>query len=231
MANLLELVDIHKSFRMGTEEVQVLSGANLSIAEGEFVALIGASGSGKSTLLHIAGALDRANSGSVLFKGRDIMRCGLFERYRFRNRHVGFVFQLYHLLPELNVLENTLLPSMVAAPWYKALIRARPGKQLAVQMLTDMGLGGRLKHRPNELSGGERQRAAIARALINRPALLLADEPTGNLDPRTGQGIIDLLIRRRRQENCSMLLVTHDAQIAQLADRVVRLEDGKITPA
>ena len=231
MANLLELIDIQKSFRMGTEEVQVLSGANLAIAEGEFVALIGASGSGKSTLLHIAGALDRPDSGSVLFKGRDIMRCGFLERYRFRNRNVGFVFQLYHLLPELNVLENTLLPAMVAAPWYKALIRARPGKALAIQMLTDMGLGGRLKHRPNELSGGERQRAAIARALINRPALLLADEPTGNLDPRTGHGIIDLLIRRRREENCGMLLVTHDTQIAQLADRVVRLEDGKITPA
>jgi lipoprotein-releasing system ATP-binding protein len=229
LANLLELVDIHKSFRMGTEEVHVLSGATLSIAVGEFVALIGASGSGKSTLLHIAGALEKPDSGTVLFKGRDILSCGCFERYRYRNRDVGFVFQLYHLLPELNVLENTLLPAMVAAPWYKALIRARPGKKLAVEMLTDMGLGGRLKHRPNELSGGERQRAAIARALINRPSLLLADEPTGNLDPRTGQGIIDLLIRRRREQNCGMLLVTHDPNIAQLADRVVRLEDGKIT--
>ncbi len=231
MTNLMELVDIHKSFRMGTEEVQVLSGATLSIGAGEFVALIGASGSGKSTLLHIAGALEKPDSGSVLFQGRDILRCSFFERYRFRNQHVGFVFQLYHLLPELNVLENTLLPAMVAAPWYKALIRARPGKKLAVEMLTDMGLGARLRHRPNELSGGERQRAAIARALINRPSLLLADEPTGNLDPRTGQGIIDLLIRRRREQNCGMLLVTHDVNIAQLADRVVRLEDGKITPA
>jgi len=231
LANLLELVNIHKSFRMGTEDVQVLAGASLSIAPGEFVALIGASGSGKSTFLHIAGALEKPDSGSVLYQGRDILRSGFFETYRFRNQHVGFVFQLYHLLPELNVLENTLLPAMVAAPWYKALIRARPGRKLAISMLTDMGLGGRLKHRPSELSGGERQRVAIARALINHPSLLLADEPTGNLDPRTGQGIIDLLVRRRRDQKCGLLLVTHDADIARLADRVVRLEDGKITPA
>ncbi len=231
MANLLELVDIQKSFRMGNAVVQILAGASLTIAEGEFVALVGASGSGKSTLLHIAGTLDRPDSGAVIFKGQDMARAGRFERHRFRNANIGFVFQLYHLLPELNVLENTLLPAMVAAPWYKALIRARPGKALAVQMLEEMGLGGRLKHRPNELSGGERQRAAIARALVNTPSLLLADEPTGNLDPRTGQSIIDVLVRRRQQGAYTMLLVTHDTAIAKLADRVVRLEDGKITAA
>jgi len=231
MEALLELTDIHKTFRLGPDQVRVLTGANLQIGPGEFVALVGASGSGKSTLLHIAGALDRCDKGSVMFRGQDLAKLSRGRRHYMRNQCFGFVFQLYHLLPELSVLENVLLPAMVAAPWYQALICARPRKEQALGLLDQLGLINRLKHRPAQLSGGERQRVAIARALINDPPLILADEPTGNLDPRTGQTILDVLTRLHRSRRQSMLLVTHDVSIAARADRVVKLEDGIIKAA
>ena len=225
---LLELSNIDKTFRLGPADVRVLTGAGLTVYEGEFVALVGTSGSGKSTLLHIAGALESADGGSVIFKGQDISRMSRRCRHRLRNQSFGFVFQLYHLLPELSVLENVLLPAMVCAPWYKACIRARPGKRRALELLEQLGLKDRVRHRPSQLSGGERQRVAIARALINEPALVLADEPTGNLDPKTGQTILDVLRGLHKADGQSILLVTHDMNIAAQADRVVTLRDGKI---
>jgi lipoprotein-releasing system ATP-binding protein len=226
MSELMRLQDIHKTYRMGPATLQVLRGVSASIDEGEFVAIMGASGSGKSTLLHIAGALDHPDQGRVLFDGRDLASISRHDRHALRNRAFGFVFQFYHLLPELNVLENTLLPGMVSAPAWKALVRARPNKDLAIDLLNQFGLADRLKHRPAQLSGGERQRVAIARALINRPALLLADEPTGNLDSKTGGTIMEVLIRLHREERQSILLVTHDLHVAKMADRVIELEDG-----
>jgi ABC-type lipoprotein export system ATPase subunit len=231
MDNLLELIALHKTFRLGPATIPVLTGASLAVREGEFVALMGASGSGKSTLLHIAGALDHADGGCTSFRGQNICRLSRSRRHRLRNQAFGFVFQLYHLLPELNVLENVLLPAMVAAPWWRALVPSRPRQKRALELLADLGLGQRLQHRPAELSGGERQRVAIARALINDPALVLADEPTGNLDPPTGRGILEVITRLHRQRRQSILLVTHEPTVAALADRVVCLCDGKIKSA
>jgi ABC-type lipoprotein export system ATPase subunit len=250
---LLRLVNIHKSYRMGNDVVRVLKGVNLEVRDGEFVAIMGASGSGKSTLLHIAGALDRpdlaavpdrADNGNgkavplnppgevwVRMPGRTAMtavsRMGVLARHRLRNQAIGFVFQFYHLLPELNVLENVLLPAMVEAPFYMAFVRARPRKEAALRLIEAFGLTTRIRHRPAQLSGGERQRVAIARALINKPALLLADEPTGNLDTKTGRTILDVLVKLH-QEGQTILLVTHDAHVAGLADRTVELADGRI---
>ena len=240
MSELIRLQNIHKSYEMGPDLVPVLRGVDLIVNEGEFVAIMGASGSGKSTLLHIAGALDRPDDlptngngkkgprSEVFFKGQPVSGLGRWGRHRLRNHEFGFVFQFYHLLPELNVLENVLLPAMVDAPFYMALIRARPRKSEALTLLDAFGLNKRLKHRPAQLSGGERQRVAIARALINQPALLLADEPTGNLDAKTGRTILDVLLDLHRKRRQTMLLVTHDPNVAQLADRTVHLAEGRI---
>ncbi len=250
MSELIRLQNIHKTYRMGSDLVPVLRGVDLVVNDGEFVAIMGASGSGKSTLLHIAGALDRPDAfqspergengseksrgkrkelnGDVRFRGESIARMGRWSRHKLRNREFGFVFQFYHLLPELNVLENVLLPAMVNAPFYKAFVRARPRKQEALDLLEAFGLTNRLRHRSAQLSGGERQRVAIARALINQPALLLADEPTGNLDTRTGRAILDVLLNLHRSRKQTMLLVTHDPNVAALADRVVNLVEGRI---
>jgi lipoprotein-releasing system ATP-binding protein len=240
---LLRLVNIYKSYRMGNDDVRVLRGVDFQVYDGEFVAIMGASGSGKSTLLHIAGALDRpdvvpsadinGNGGGgelpeVFFRNLPISRMGHQARHQLRNREFGFVFQFYHLLPELNVLENVLLPAMVGAPFYLALVRARPRKEEALRLIEAFGLKDRLRHRPGQLSGGERQRVAIARALINQPALLLADEPTGNLDAKTGRTILDVLVNLHKERKQTMLLVTHDPNVARLADRTVTLADGKI---
>jgi ABC-type lipoprotein export system ATPase subunit len=240
MSELIRLQNIHKSYEMGPDLVPVLRGVDLTVNEGEFVAIMGASGSGKSTLLHIAGALDRPDEANgngksgrgaaseVYFKGAALSGFGRWGRHRLRNREFGFVFQFYHLLPELNVLENVLLPAMVDAPFYLALVRARPRKAEALELLEAFGLSKRLKHRPAQLSGGERQRVAIARALINRPALLLADEPTGNLDAKTGRTILDVLLDLHKSRGQTMLLVTHDPNVAKLADRTVQLAEGRI---
>jgi lipoprotein-releasing system ATP-binding protein len=225
---LIEMTNIHKAYQMGPSRLTVLRGASLSVSDGEFVAIMGASGSGKSTLLHIAGALDHPDEGRVLFRGESLLDMSRWSRHALRNRAFGFVFQFYHLLPELNVLENVMLPAMIRAPFWKALVRARPRKAQAIELLEAFGLTERLKHRPSQLSGGERQRVAIARALINRPALLLADEPTGNLDSKTGRTILDVLIGLHKKHGQSILLVTHDPHVAEHADRVVTLDDGKV---
>lgn len=229
MNPLVQVVDLHKSYRMGPAQVPVLRGVDLTIHEGEFIAIMGASGSGKSTLLHITGALDQPTSGRVIFRGQSISEMWAWDRHHLRNHQFGFVFQFYHLLPELNVLENVLLPAMVSAPWWQAFLRSRPRKAQALELLEQFGLTTRLRHRPAQLSGGERQRVAIARALINQPALLLADEPTGNLDSKTGRTILEVLIRLHKERRQAILLVTHDPHVATLANRVVELEDGRLT--
>lgn len=219
---LLEAVDLHKTYRMGVVDVPVLQGSSMQLHPGEWVAVLGASGSGKSTLLHLLGGLDTPDpqGGKVLFKGQNISKLARGARNRYRNREVGLVFQFYHLLPELNVLENTLLPGMVGAG-------IRANQERARDLLTTFGLDHRLTHRPRELSGGERQRVAIARALLNQPEVLLADELTGNLDEDTGAEILELL-KKEHEAGLTILMVTHDRAIAELADRVVVLHHGRV---
>jgi lipoprotein-releasing system ATP-binding protein len=244
--------NVHKSYALGRSELPVLRGVNLLANRGEFLAIMGSSGSGKSTLLHVLGALDVPQKGQVYFNGEPVfppesdrgfpdlddetaVRTGLQLRAgrldaatnRLRNKSFGFVFQFYHLLPEYNVLENTLLPQIVGASagqWSESQPDARAR---AVELLTTLGLAGRLTHLPSELSGGERQRVAIARALINQPAVLLADEPTGNLDSTTGAGILAVL-RRLNDAGQTILMVTHDTEVAKAAHRIVRLSDGRL---
>jgi lipoprotein-releasing system ATP-binding protein len=217
--------DLHKTYQMGDVDVPVLKGASISVATGEWVAILGLSGSGKSTLLHLLGDLDRPDDehGTINFKGTPLRSFSQSRRNAYRNQDVGFVFQFYHLLPELTVLENTLLPSMVGKQGANTQERAR-------NLLHSFGLTPRLKHRPRELSGGERQRTAIARALVNSPTLLLADEPTGNLDEETGAGILDLLASEHAK-GLTILMVTHDRAIAQRADRIVELHHGVVVEA
>lgn len=224
---ILKAESIHKSYRMGATEVNVLKGVNLAVKKGEFVAIVGASGSGKSTLLHILGALDRPDKGVVKFERRDLSRFGAGELNGFRNKKVGFVFQFYHLLDELSVLENVFLPTMAGKSIIGWLGCRKWAKSRAKYLLTQLGLSERAKHKPYQLSGGERQRVAIGRALMNEPRLLLADEPTGNLDWATGNGILDVLERLNRAGQ-TIVMVTHDERIAQRAGQIVTLVDGKI---
>ncbi len=225
---ILETEGICKSYRMGTAEVSVLRGVDLAVKKGEFLAVIGASGSGKSTLLHILGALDKPGSGTVSFNGRDVSRFSSGQLNRFRNRDVGFVFQFYHLFDELNVLENVYLPAMAGSSVIGWLgIRGR-AKKRARTLLERLGLAERLRHKPYQLSGGERQRVAIARALMNEPEVLLADEPTGNLDQHTGNDILRVFDEINKAGQ-TIIMVTHDQRIAERANRVVRLAEGKIT--
>jgi lipoprotein-releasing system ATP-binding protein len=226
---LLRAIDLQKTYRMGRVDVPVLKGASLDVARGEWVAVLGASGSGKSTLLHLMGDLDVPDTGrgEVLFGGRSLSMMSRGERNRYRNRTVGFVFQFYHLLPELNVLENTFLPGLVGLTRFGYYAHRGEWRANAAALLESFGLGHRLRHRPRELSGGERQRVAIARALVNQPEVLLADEPTGNLDERTGNEILDLLAQQHR-DGLTIVMVTHDRSIAARADRVVELHDGQV---
>ena len=213
---------IRKTYVMGKGRLEVLRGIDLRIEAGEFLALRGASGTGKSTLLHLLGGLDAPNAGEIIFDGMILRDLGPAALAGLRNRRVGFVFQAYHLLPELSALENVTLPARMARmPWPDALARGR-------SLLERVGLGERLTHRPAELSGGEQQRAAIARALINQPELILADEPTGNLDSHTGGGIIQLLLELRTERRATLVMATHDATIAARAPRVIELVDGAI---
>lgn len=227
MNALIAARNIHKSYPMGKQTLHVLKGVSLQARAGSFIAIVGASGSGKSTLLHILGALDKPDQGSVEFEGKDLSRLSAGRLNKYRNRSVGFIFQFYHLLNELNVLENTLLPAMISNGSAGYLRRKKELQSSAATLLERLGLSGRLRHRPFELSGGERQRVAIARALMNKPALLLADEPTGNLDSKTGSGILEIL-KELNQAGQTIILVTHDVRIAQEAGEIVRLEDGKI---
>jgi len=224
---ILKAEGIYKSYRMGATEVKVLKGVDLSVKQGEFVAIVGASGSGKSTLLHILGALDRPDKGTVSFEGRQLSRYSSSELNRFRNKMVGFVFQFYHLLDELNVLENVYLPAMASKSTIGWLRCRRWAKSRARQLLDQLGLGDRAKHKPYQLSGGERQRVAIGRALMNEPRILLADEPTGNLDSATGNGILNVL-EKLNSTGQTIVMVTHDERIAERAERIVTLADGRI---
>jgi len=224
---LLKAENLYKSYRMGATNVNVLRGADLAVKKGDFVAIVGASGSGKSTLLHILGALDRPNQGTVSFAGRDLSWFGAGELNRFRNQKVGFVFQFYHLLDELSVLENVYLPVMAGKSIFGWFFCRKWAKNRAGELLQQLGLSDRAKHKPYQLSGGERQRVAIGRALMNEPQLLLADEPTGNLDWATGNSILDVLEKLNRAGQ-TIVMVTHDQRIAQRAGRIVTLVDGKI---
>jgi len=225
---VLSAVAVAKSFRLGRQEIPVLRGVDLQVAQGEMLALLGASGAGKSTLLHILGLLDPPTSGRVLFDGKPVHDLPIQQRARLRHAHTGFVFQFYHLIPELTALQNVLLAGMMTTSVLQYWRERKAAKQAAIDMLTQVGLGDRLRHRPAELSGGERQRVAIARALLAHPRVILADEPTGNLDSATAAGVIDLMFSIRQQRQIAFLLVTHDEELAQRCHRVVRLKDGVV---
>jgi lipoprotein-releasing system ATP-binding protein len=230
-ASLLAVRALRKRYRSGDKLLEVLRGVDFDLAPGEFVSVIGQSGSGKSTLLHLMGLLDGADSGSVHLAGRRVDDLPGRERDRLRNTDIGMVFQAYHLLPELTALENVLAPLLVrhgVFAWWRERVEAR---RRATDLLTRFGLGERLHHKPRQLSGGEMQRVAIARALVGGPRLLLADEPTGNLDAESGAGILDVLTALNRSEGLSIVLVTHDASIARRADRIVRLVAGRVETA
>lgn len=226
---ILAADNVRKTYRLGRVDVPVLLGASLAVRRGEWVAVLGASGSGKSTLLHLMGGLDQPDDdgGELWFEDQSLHAMSQRAINRYRNKAVGFVFQFYHLLPELNVLENTMLPALVGVGrWRYYAIRAEL-RARAAAILESFGLGHRLKHRPRELSGGERQRVAIARALMNQPEVLLADEPTGNLDAHTGGEILDLIAAQHRN-GLTIVMVTHDRSIAARADRIVELRDGRV---
>jgi len=226
---LLKAEGIYKSYQMGATKVRVLKGVNLSVLEGQFVAIVGASGSGKSTLLHILGALDKPDKGRVHFDGRDLSRQRPAQLNYFRNKMVGFVFQFYHLLDELNVLENVMLPAMASKSVLGWLACRAQARKRALQLLQQLGLADRACHKPYQLSGGERQRVAIGRALMNNPKLLLADEPTGNLDSATGNSILKVFEDLHRAGQ-TIVMVTHNEAVARRAQQVVTLVDGKIKP-
>ena len=227
-APILRARGIRKAFRMGQETSVVLKSVDLTLRAGDFVAIEGRSGSGKSTLLHILGALDSADSGSVEYNGKDLAAIGAVERSRVRNTQFGFVFQFYHLLPELNVTENTMLAPMIEHSWLSFRSRRKHVRERACEILDQLGLGHRLRHKVTVLSGGERQRVAIARALMNSPKILFADEPTGNLDAETGRQIMDLLERIHNEQGQTLVMVTHDRSLARHANRVLVLRDGKL---
>lgn len=220
-----------KTFKMGDSLVTVLKNADIEIQPGEFVAIEGRSGSGKSTLLHLLGALDSVDKGTIEYEGRDIAQMSGGERSRLRNAQFGFVFQFYHLLPELDVLQNAMLGPMIANSIFTAPSTRKQQREAAATLLEQLGLGHRLHHRPNQLSGGERQRVAIARALMNQPRVLFADEPTGNLDAETGQQIMGVLETLHREQKQTIVMVTHDRSLARTADRVLVLNNGALAPA
>ena len=214
--------DLKKSFHLDQTEIHVLNGVSLEIARGEMVAIVGASGVGKTTLLHVLGTLDRPTSGSVQFDGEDVFAKDELALADFRNRKIGFVFQFHHLLPEFTALENVMMP---------ALIRRQPEEEAraaAETILKEVGLEHRLEHRTGEMSGGEQQRVAVARALVLRPDLVLADEPTGNLDTHTGEDVFKLMRDLNRAKGVTFVIVTHNEALSNQADRIIRMVDGKI---
>jgi len=219
--SLLVGEDLEKEFRSGPEVVRVLRGASVDVRAGEIVALVGASGVGKSTLLHLLGGLDRPTGGRVRFQGRDLATLGDAELARYRRQQVGFVFQFYNLLGEMTALENAMLPALIARR------PAGEARERAAAVLSEVGLGDRLRHRPGEMSGGEQQRVAVARALINDPRVILADEPTGNLDPKTSGVIYDLFLALQAARGLAFLIATHNPDLARRADRVYRLVEGR----
>lgn len=228
---MLTAAGLYKTYRRDAIQVNVLSGLNLHVEAGEFLSVVGASGCGKSTLLHLLGTLDRPDHGTICLDGLRIDHLPAERRDRLRNQTFGFIFQFYHLLPELSTLENVLMPQMIAHSVFGWLRHRRTLTRRAVSLLERVGLGERLHHRPRELSGGEMQRAAIARALVNQPRVLLADEPTGNLDAAAGGEIVRLLRDLNRREGLTIIMVTHNLDIATLTDRVVRLVAGRVEQA
>lgn len=219
---VLSATNVTKDYFDGTRVLQVLRNAELQVRRGETISIVGASGAGKSTLLHLLGALDLATSGSIVLNGRDYQALNEAQLADMRNRSIGFVFQFHHLLSEFTALENVIIPGMILR---------RPRRELeerAVQLLQSLGLGERMTHRPTKLSGGEQQRVALARALMNDPDLILADEPTGNLDSESADVVIDLLWRNTRERGKSLVIVTHEPEIARRADRCLRLKEGRL---
>jgi lipoprotein-releasing system ATP-binding protein len=221
---MIEAVNLTKSFQMAGLELTVLKSINLTIAQGEILAIVGASGAGKSTLLHILGTLDRPTSGTVLFEGQDLFQLSDQKQAEFRNRRIGFVFQFHHLLPEFTALENVCLPAYIQNR------SANDAQAEATSLLKDVGLEHRMNHKPGELSGGEQQRVAVARALIQQPNLVLADEPTGNLDTHTGDALFTLMRTLNRSRGITFVIVTHNEKLSAQADRIIYMEDGQIIP-
>jgi len=219
---LIDVTDLRKTYTVGRQKIQALDGVSLTIDEGEFVALVGASGSGKSTLLQLIGGLDKPSAGRIVVDGADIGRMRDAKLSTFRNSTIGFVFQFFYLQPFLQLVTNTEVPGMFAGT------KRGPRREHALSLIDEVGLTERAKHRPREMSGGQMQRAAIARALLNRPKLLLADEPTGNLDSVTGATIMDLFEQIRDESGTTVVMVTHDEEMAARADRTIRLRDGLI---
>lgn len=219
---------LKKTYRKHAVEVKVLQGVELDVQHGEFLSVVGASGSGKSTLLHLLGTLDQPDEGQIYLGGQRIDNLPPRTRDALRNRTFGFIFQFYHLLPELSALENVLMPAMIENSVFRWWTKKREVKRRATELLERFGLGHRLKHRPRELSGGEMQRTAIARALICQPQVLLADEPTGNLDAETGQEIIKILRDLNHRDGLTVVMVTHNMELAAGCDRIVRLAAGRV---
>lgn len=215
---MIEVKDIHKSFG----NLHVLQGVSLTINSGEIVSIIGKSGAGKTTLLQIIGTLDRPDSGSVTIGGTDVLRLGEKDLAAFRNTHIGFIFQFHQLLPEFTALENVMLPALIHRD------NSRDARMRAKQLLTDLGLAGRLSHKPNELSGGERQRVAAARAMMMNPDVILADEPSGSLDETNKRELHALLQHMRTKFGQTIVIVTHDKELAAISDRIIELKDGKV---
>jgi lipoprotein-releasing system ATP-binding protein len=222
MSDVLRLENVTRRYREGEGQLEVFSGLNLSLKPGEIVALVGQSGSGKSSLLHMAGLLEAPTSGEIYVNGEAASKLPDAERTRIRRQTIGFVYQAHHLLPDFDALENIMLPQMIAGK-----SRAEAAVE-AARLLTALGLGARLTHRPSQLSGGEQQRVAIARALANKPKILLADEPTGNLDPRTAGGVFDSLIAITREQGLAALIATHNFELAARMDRALLLHQGKL---
>ena len=225
---MLVAENLFKTYRRNSESVCVLQGVDLEVYDREFLAIVGASGSGKSTLLHVLGTLDKPDSGSVFLKGRRIDELNSRERDRLRNETFGFIFQFYHLLPELTTLQNVMMPAMVGTSVWNWRGARKEAEKQATAILERVGLKHRLKHKPRELSGGEMQRTAIARALVSKPKVLFADEPTGNLDAESGEGIVNLLRSVNQDEGVTILMVTHNLELVRHTDRVVRMAAGKI---
>jgi lipoprotein-releasing system ATP-binding protein len=220
--------NVCKTYRSGNVDIEVLRGVSLAVRQGQFATIVGQSGSGKSTLLHLLGTLDRPDQGEILLHKQRVDNLPARQRDRIRNREIGLIFQFYHLLPELNVLENVLVPFMIRYGLWNYWLHRRTHTERAKALLERVGLGHRLTHRPNQLSGGERQRTAIARALVTQPKVLLADEPTGNLDARSGHEVLELLRELSQQQQLTVVMVTHDEQIAHRSDQIIRLQDGKV---
>jgi len=228
---VLDARGLTRSYQMGSAKLDVLRGAEMQLRQGEIVAIIGRSGVGKSTLLHMLGLLDRPDAGMLRLGGTESTTLGTAARARLRNRHVGFVFQFYHLFPELNALENVTLPAMITHGILAWPGKKRAARERATALLERLGLGERLRHKPGQLSGGERQRVAIARALAGKPSMLLCDEPTGNLDERTSESITNLLLELAREHGQSLVLVTHDPELARRADRCLTMHEGLLVAA